>query len=230
MNKENLMYGVIGLLVGSIIGFTFANNVNRSYVGQMPEAANTAPGGSDPTLPPGHPPLAPGGNSDTAMPQIAESIDKARNEPQNYDAQMTAGDLFYQIQRFEDAAKFYEQAIKLRPKEAEPLIKLGNARFDGEQFAEAEKWYVKALEIDPKNLNVRTDLGLTFFLREPRDLERAIKEFKDVLAQKPDLEIALQNLMLAYKEAGDEANRKATEDKLRAINPSNPALNSRPAS
>lgn len=228
MNKENLMYGVIGLLVGSIIGFTFANNVNRSYVGQAPAAANTAAPGSDPTLPPGHPPLAPGGNSDTAMPQIAESIDKARNEPQNYEAQMTAGDLFYQIQRFEDAAKFYEQAIKLRPKESEPLIKLGNARFDGEQFAEAEKWYVKALEIDPKNLNVRTDLGLTFFLREPRDLDRAIKEFKAALAEKPDHEITLQNLMLAYKEAGDEANRKATEDKLRAVNPSNPALNPRP--
>ncbi|QQS34373.1 MAG: tetratricopeptide repeat protein [Acidobacteriota bacterium] len=228
MNKENLMYGVIGLLVGSIIGFTFANNVNRSYVGQVPAAANTAAPGSDPTLPPGHPPLAPGGNSDTAMPQIAESIDKARNEPQNYEAQMTAADLYYQIQRFDDAAKFYEQAVKLRPKDAEPLIKLGNARFDGEQFAEAEKWYVKALEIDPKNLNVRTDLGLTFFLREPRDLDRAIKEFKAALAQKPDLEIALQNLMLAYKEAGDEANRKATEDKLRAINPSNPALGPRP--
>jgi tetratricopeptide (TPR) repeat protein len=228
MNKENLMFGIIGLLVGSIIGFTFANNVNRSYVGQMPAAANTALASTNPVLPPGHPPLAPGGDSDNALPQIAESIDKARNEPQNYEAQMTAGDLYYQIQRFEDAAKFYEQAIALKPKEAEPLIKLGNSRFDADQFVEAEKWYVKALEIDPKNLNVRTDLGLTFFLREPRDLDRAIKEFNAALAIKPDHEITLQNLTLAYKEAGDEANRKATEDKLRAVNPSNPALTPRP--
>lgn len=228
MNKENLMFGVIGLLVGAIIGFSFANSLNRSYVAPASDAANSSQQAPNPALPPGHPPLGSSNSSQNALPQIAESIDKARNEPQNYEAQMTAGDLYYQIQRFDDAAKFYEQAAKLRPKEAEPLIKLGNARFDGEQFEEAEKWYLKALEIDPKNLNVRTDLGLTFFLREPRDLDRAIKEFKAVLAQKPDLEIALQNLMLAYREAGDETNRKATEDKLRAVNPSNPALRQRP--
>src|SRR5213080_812309 len=107
-----------------------------------------------------------------------ETIEKAKQQPQDFEAQMTAADLYYQIQRFDDAAKFYEAASKLKPADTEPMIKLGNAYFDAAQtaaennnmqaatpkFALAERWYAEALEKEPKNISVRTDLGLTFFL------------------------------------------------------------------
>jgi len=158
------------------------------------------------------------------MPEIAAAIDNAKQKPQDYEAQMTAADLYYQIQRFEDAAKFYEAAVKLKPAEAEPLIKAGNAYFDAENYTEAEKWYVLALAKEPKNINVRTDLGLTFFLREPRDVERAIKEYKQSLAIDPDHEVTLQNLALAYGENGDKESLRTTIEKLKKINPKNPAV------
>ena len=137
---------------------------------------------------------------------------------------MTAADLYYQIQRFEDAAKYYEVASKLKPMEAEPIIKAGNAFFDAEKYEIAESWYVRALEKEPKNISVRTNLGLTFFLREPRDIDRAIKEYKVSLGIDPEHEITLQNLALAYSEKGDKDNLKATVEKLKKINPKNPAV------
>ena len=91
-------------------------------------------------------------------------------------------------------------------------------------YDEAEKWYLLALEKEPKNINVRTDLGLTFFLREPRDSARAIKEYKASLAIDPDHEITLQNLALAYQENGDTENLLATLDKLKNVNPNNPVV------
>ena len=61
-----------------------------------------------------------------SVPAAAQpAIDKAKAQPQNYEAQMTAADLYYQIERFDDAAKFYEAAAKLKPGDAEPMIKAG---------------------------------------------------------------------------------------------------------
>lgn len=228
MNKENIMFGVIGLLIGSIIGFVFANSINRSATDPSATSNTLAQNSnSNPALPPNHPPLGSNSNAGSqgsALPQVTAAIDKARDEPNNFEAQMTAGDLYYQIQRFEDAAKFYETASKLKPTDAEPFVKAGNAYFDAENYLEAEKWYTQALAKDPKNIIARTDLGLTFYLREPRDIDRAIKEYKLSLAIDPKHEVTLQNLTIAYREKGDAANLQKTIDELNAVNPNNPAL------
>ena len=203
----------------------FANSVNRATLGQSPASANTASG--NPALPPDHPAIGTSGGGQTQngpQPEVMAAIDKAKQQPNNYEAQMTAADLYYQIQRFDDAAKFYEIASKLKPAEPEPMIKAGNAYFDSEKYEQAEKWYLQALEKDPKNINVRTDLGLTFFQRTPRDIERAIKEYKTSLAIDPNHEITLQNLAIAYSESGDKDNLAKTLEKLKAVNPNNPVI------
>ena len=234
MRKDNVMFTVIGLLVGLIVGFMGANSINKSVVAVPAPtitAGSSAPSSGNPNLPPDHPPLGTssgsGGNSQApgaAVPQVTAAIDKAKAEPQNFEAQMTAADLYYQIQRLEEASKFYEAANKLKPTETEPMIKAGNAYFDAEKYELAEKWYLQALQKEPKNINVRTDLGLTYFLRTPKDDDMAIKQYKMSLDINPDHEISLQNLALAYGDKGDKANLDATLERLRKVNPKNPAL------
>lgn len=233
MSKENLLFAVIGLMVGAIIGFTFANSINKNVVATLPVTSTNAniagPLSGNPALPSDHPPLGTSAGTTQsqgggAIPEVTAAIEKARAEPQNFEAQMTAGDLFYQIQRFEDAAKFYEASNKLKPSELEPMVKLGNALFDADRYTDAEKWYLAALEKNPKDITVRTDLGLTFFLRQPRDIARALKEYEKSLAINPEHEVTLQNVVVAYKESGDMGNLEKTAAKLRAVNPNNPAL------
>ncbi len=235
------MFAIIGLLVGLIVGFTGANSINRSALSQPTPASG--PSNSSSSLPPNHPPIGTTGDAGPqtqggAIPEVTAAIEKAKTRPQDYEAQMTAADLYYQIQRFDEAAKFYEAAAKIKPDGTEPLIKAGNSYFDAAEtarenddqetanrkFPEAEKWYTAALVKDPKNVDVRTDLGLTFFFREPRDIDRAIKEFKGSLAIKPEHEMSLQNLASAYKEKGDDQNYQATLEKLRQVNPNNPQV------
>ena len=231
MKKDNVMSGVLGLLVGLIIGFMFANGVNKSAY-DKPAAAATTTGNTsgNPALPPDHPPIGTTGGGDKTqtqgapLPQIMETIEKARSDPQNFEAQMTAADLYYQIQRFDEAAKFYEISSKLKPSDTEPMIKAGNAYFDADKYEQAEKWYEKALEKDPKNISVRTDLVLTFFLRDPPATligrSRNIKHRSLLIP----ITITLQNLALAYSENGDKENLRATIEKLKKINPNNPAV------
>lgn len=242
MKLDNILFGIVGLLVGSIIGFMGANSINRSALSQSSSAIAPSNSASNPALPPDHPPIGTSGDGQQqtsgAMPEVTAAIEQAKARPQDYEAQMTAADLYYQIQRFEEAAKFYEAAAKLKPNDVEAYIKAGNSYFDAggtvqqngdnaaanKHFTEAEKWYTAALAKDPKNINVRTDLGLTFFLREPSDVDRAIKEYKTSLNIDPEHEVTLQNLALAYGQKGDTANQQATLEKLRTINPDNPIL------
>ena len=227
MNKENLMSLVLGLVVGLVVGFVFANSFNRSAGSAAPPVikASTTPA-MDADLPYDGAPL--GTTSEQAdpnaiVPKVAAAIEKARSEPQNFEAQVTAADLYHQIQRFGEAATFYEAAAKLKP-DADLMIKAGNAYFDAEKYEQARTWYERVLQKDPKNADVRADYGLTFFLGEPKDVDRAIKEYGTALTIKPNHEVALQNLAIAYGEKGDSVNLNAALGRLRKINPENPLI------
>ena len=76
------------------------------------------------------------------------------------------------------------------------MVALGNANFDAGRYEIAEKWYTAALARNPKDVNVRTDLGLSFMFREPADYDRAIKEFRQSLATDPNHEQTLQDIVV----------------------------------
>jgi len=104
------------------------------------------------------------------------------------------------------------------------IVHLGNASFDSKKYEDAESWYSKALVKKPDDVDVRTDLGLTFMFRDPANYDRAIEEFKRSLEIKPDHPQTLQNLTVAYTKKGDAAEASATLAKLETKEPSNPAL------
>src|SRR4051794_10927573 len=105
MNKDNILFGLIGLLLGLIIGFVFANNIN-----QRGQTATFAPGAQqqpNQALPPDHPAVP--GAQQTAGPDsqaVQVAIDLARTDTNNFDAQMKAAEATYQIQRYDDAIQF----------------------------------------------------------------------------------------------------------------------------
>ncbi len=104
------------------------------------------------------------------------------------------------------------------------LVHLGNANFDGEHYEEAEKWYVAALAKKPDDVNVRTDLGLTFVFRSPPNFDRAIQEFNRSLEKDPNHIQTLQNLTVAYNKKGDTAKARATLARLESVDPGNSAI------
>jgi len=221
MNKENILFGIVGLLAGLIIGFMGANSINKQAMTQMPVAGQTG------SMPPGHPDAA-GGQGGQAMganaPEVQAAIEAARSQPENFDAQMKAASFFYQIQRYDGALEFLTRANKIKPDDYETIVQLGNTNFDADKYEEAEKWYTQALAKKPEDVNVRTDLGLTYMFRNPPDYDKAIKEFKGSLEKEPNHPQTLQNLTVAYTKKGDAANASATLAKLEQMEPSNQAI------
>ena len=217
MSKENVLFVIIGLLAGLIIGFVFANTVNQR--GAAPVAETMMPSAN---LPAGHPevPGAAGG----MQPEVQAAIDQARKEPDNFDAQLKAAEFYYQIQRFEGALEFLKQANKLKPESREVIVHLGNAYFDLGKYDEAEKWYMSALSKKADDVNVRTDLGLTFIFREKPNYDRAIQEFQRSLELDPNHPQTLQNLTVAYTKKGDAGLAVQTLTKLEALDPVNESI------
>jgi len=220
MKQENILYGIIGLLAGLIIGFFGANYLNRTPL------APVSPASPVPNAPFAQGQQAPGGQAPggAMLPQVAAALDKAKSEPDNFDAQKTAGMMYYRIQNFDQAERYLAQANRINPEDYETIVTLGNIDFDAGKYPDAEKFYSAALAQKPDDVNVRTDLGLTFFLRTPRDIDRAIKEYKTSLEIDPNHEITLQNLALAYTENGDKEALVKTLDRLKKVNPNNPVI------
>jgi len=68
MNKENVLFSIVGVLVGFIVGFVFANTANRSGLAPQPAAVVAATQQVE-GLPPGHPAVDPS----QVRPQVEEA-------------------------------------------------------------------------------------------------------------------------------------------------------------
>jgi tetratricopeptide (TPR) repeat protein len=214
MGRENILIGIIGILGGVIIGYIGTNYINRTNTATAP-AAQTGSSGA----PGNHPPAS--GSSGNQQADVMAAIDLAKKEPSNFEAQIEAAGLFRQIDRHEQALEFYDRAYKINPKDFNLLVKLGDTNFDLERYADAERWYQTALKINPNDPTVRMDLGLTFHLRQPRDIDKAIAEYRKALDYDPRHEKALQNLTAALIDKGDKTAARESLKQLEGINPAN---------
>jgi tetratricopeptide (TPR) repeat protein len=216
--QKNILFGIVGLLIGLMIGFFAANRINRDALSQPSITQQT---NSDApflnqqvqttTVKEQH---AQGG----MIPAVTETLAKAKNEPNNFEAQTAAGEMYLRIQNFDKAAEFYQRANQIKPADYQTTVKIGNIYFDSGQYEQAEKWYLKALEVKPNDVNVRTDLGITFVERQTPDLDRAVKEFQTSLATNPKHEPTLYNLGVAYFKKGDVEKAEDALNHLDAIN------------
>lgn len=214
--QKSITFGIGGLIVGLLIGFFAANSINRNSSQIVSPAQPNAPFQNQqvPNVLVKEQPA-----QGEMLPDIAATLDKAKTEPNNFDAQMKAGDVYLQIKGFDKAVEFYEQAHRIKPEDYETIVKLANTYFDFRKFEEAGKWYEQALSKKSNDTNVRTDLGITFVERENPNLDRAIKEFQTSLQTNPKHEPTLYNLGAAQFKKGsiEEANKILMQ--LEAINP-----------
>jgi tetratricopeptide (TPR) repeat protein len=150
MTRDNLLFAIIGVLFGFIVGFMLAGNISQR------EAASSGVSRTQ-NLPADHPAVG-----DSAAPQtrggmqaeVQQALDKARNEPNNFEAQVNAANLYYQIQRYDQAIEYLVKANQLQPDDFETVANLGMVNMDAGHFEAAERWYKAALAKKPDDVRV----------------------------------------------------------------------------
>ncbi|HEV2915936.1 MAG TPA: tetratricopeptide repeat protein [Pyrinomonadaceae bacterium] len=240
MNKHNVLYAIIGLLAGFIIGFIYANQVNREQSGGARPPAETRPNANTAQTNDNGARDARGGSSTPGSPspdEIREAIAKADARAEDVALQRNFGMVLYryanQTQNAEflpSVARMLKRAYDADPQDRDLAVALGNVYFDMGQasdparFADAREYYLKALELKADDVNVRTDLGLTYYYGQPSDPARAIAEYRKSLALDPRHEPTLQNLAAALIAARKTDEAQKIIEQLSGLNPQNPAL------
>ena len=157
MNRDNFLFGIIGVLLGFIVGFMLHGVMSQRDAEQRGVGSTQ----QRQQLPPDHPPIGNDGSATDAqqsMQQVQQTIQKARNNPRDFDAQMQAAQLEYQIQQYDEAIKFLLTANQIKPDNYETVANLGMINMDAGHFDVAEKWYRAALAKRPDDIPVMDGL------------------------------------------------------------------------
>lgn len=181
MNRENLLFAVIGLLLGFIVGFMFASSMSQRMAQTQTAAQN---------LPADHPPLGAQNAGDPAAQreQVMAQIEKARKEPTNFDAQIKAAELYYQIQRYDQAIEFLLKANQLKPSDYETVAVLGVVNLDAGHYDQAEKWYRVAIKMKSDDVRVLAGLAAaTLGKGDAKAAEEAIAQLEKFDPSSEDL-------------------------------------------
>ena len=154
MTRDNLLFGIIGVLLGFIGGFLLAGNISQREAAMR---ANPPAAQAGQNLPPNHPPIAgdqtaTGEGGQQMLASVQTAMKNARENPNDFDAQVTAAKLEYQIGRYDQAIEYLLAANKIKPTDFDTLTMLGVANLDGSHFDAAEKWYKAALQIKPNDM------------------------------------------------------------------------------
>jgi tetratricopeptide (TPR) repeat protein len=182
MTRDNLLFTIIGLLLGFIIGFMLASSYTQ-------REAVTTTGVRAQALPADHPstdaqPNAPG----QMQAEVTAALDQARKEPNNFEAQLKAAELYYRINRYDEAINYLIKANQLQPDSYETIATLGLVNMEAGHYETAEKWYQAAAAKKPDDVRVMAGLCVVNLeLGRTKDAEDAIAKLAKADPNSQDL-------------------------------------------
>ena len=189
MTRENILFAIIGILLGFIVGFMLASSMSQKTA--MTQASTST------QMPADHPPVgAQGGENPQAVrEQVTASLEKARSEPQNFEAQIEAANLYYQIQRYDDAIEFLVKANQLKPSDYRTVTLLGMVNLDAGHYDTAEKWYRAAMKMKSDDVMVLSGLADAMLKKgDPKAAQDAIAQLEKVSPNSVDLPMFKERL------------------------------------
>jgi tetratricopeptide (TPR) repeat protein len=213
MNRENILFSAVGLLLGYVIAFHLVVYYNQSSVAQT--AADAAVSGEE--LPADHPSVA--AERERLLAAAEESGRAAREKPQDFDVQMKAAESYFEAGSFEDAIDFMTRANRLRPDDYKTVVRLGTVYSSAGRFEDAARWYTAALAKRPDDCDARSELALTYFMRTPSQPDKAVAELRRSLEIDPNHVPSLHNLTLMLLETKQYAESASMLARLEQADP-----------
>jgi predicted Zn-dependent protease len=231
MNKKLFWLSIIGILISFVGGFLLANALNRSEINgltteneRLKQNQNEASQSNS--------------ESELSESEIRKKIAEAEKNPENFNFQKGLGLGLYRYAMLKqdkvlmnDVAKLLQRAYDLNSDDYEVIVSLGNIYFDLGQINKdktsnenAKKLYLQALQKNPKDINVRTDLGLTYLLNDSPQVGRAIEELDKSLEIDPKNERALQYMTDARIKQGNSEKAGEYLAKLKDVNAQNKGI------
>jgi len=223
--KDKTIYFLAGLLIGLIVSFLVTNRINsNAALTAQANSQQSSMGG------PGELPAASGQAPNDAIhgggmqQQVKDALQKADNNPNDFDAQIAAAEMEMQIRNAEKVYKYLNAAYKVKPDAMDPryLVYYAGLTLDQDKNQEAIPLFEKVIKSDPKDPIGYSGLGTAY--TKLGQYDKAIEQFNKALAVQPNDQDSLHELTHAYLNKGDARNAEATINKLKQVNPANDNL------
>jgi tetratricopeptide (TPR) repeat protein len=177
MKAESIVFGVaggvFGLIVGWMIGTHQAPGRRAALAGApMAQAAGSAPA------------AAPAARAAVDEAQVSALKNIAQNDTANIPSRIQLGNIYFDAERYQDAIKWYDEALRLNPKDVNVSTDLGVCYYYTDQADRAVRQLEDSLRIDPRHAKTLLNLGIVkAFGRQ--DLAGAMAAWSEVIRLDP---------------------------------------------
>jgi len=171
MNRESLVFAISGMMFGLLVGW---------ILGTQQAAAPAATAGA---------PVAQAQGTQTPPPidvQRANDLERQANaEPANATVRVDLGNLYFDAERYDLAASWYEAALKIDPKNADASTDLGVSYYSSNQVDKALAQFEHSLSIDPAHTKTMLNKGIVLAFGK-QDLAAAKLVWERLVSMAPD--------------------------------------------
>ena len=169
MKSDSVAFGIAGILFGLIAGWVIGSQ--QAALRQPPAAVEAAqPTGSTAAI------------LDQA--QVNAFISVAEREPSNAVPRAQLGSLYFNAELYDDAIKWYSDALRLSPNEVEVSTDLGVSYYYANQPDKALEQFGRSLKIDPKHAKTLLHVGIVKWFSK-QDLPGAQQAWEQVITLAP---------------------------------------------
>jgi cytochrome c-type biogenesis protein CcmH/NrfG len=173
-----MLFGVAGVFFGILIGWIIGS---QQAVTPAPRAPAETPAAAAPAQQSAPAPL-----DESRVATLKATADR---DPKDARSRVELGNLYFDAERFPEAARWYEEALQLDPKNVNASTDLGITYYYMRQTDRALAQFDRSLSIDPKHSKTLMNVGIVrAFGKE--DLAGATQAWERLIQVAPDSEEA----------------------------------------
>lgn len=211
MKPESLVLGIAGAVFGLLCGWIIG--AQQATPGAALPPATPVPAAAGPA---GGAPAAQGQSGTPARPVLdparVQSLEaQARERPQDADVRSALANLYFDAERYADAARWYEASLQVVPRNPDVSTDLAICYYYLNQADRALTQFAASLAMDPKHTKTLLNLGIVRAFGK-QDLAGAADAWRQVVALAPAdspearaARQALEGLESAHPELGGAA-------------------------
>jgi tetratricopeptide (TPR) repeat protein len=182
MKSDGIAYGIAGILFGLIAGWIIGSQQANLRPGPAAPAQSAQSGQS------GQSGQGGGGQTRAAVldeTKVTALKTVAERETANAKPRVELANLYFDAERYDEAIKWYEDALKLNPNDINVSTDLGVCYYYTNQPDRALAQFEKSLKIDPKHRKTLLNVGIVRAFGK-QDLDGASQAWQEVIKLSPD--------------------------------------------
>ena len=172
MSRDSVIFGLAGVFFGILVGWIIGSQQNAAPRVATQAAERAATSGQSTAAP----------FDEARAVALAQT---AKSNPQDAAVRLELGNLYFDSERFADAARWYEQAIAIEPRNVSASTDLGISYYYMNQPDRALQQFDRSLAIDPRHSKTLLNVGIVRAFGKD-DLEGAAEAWQRVVEYAPD--------------------------------------------